>query len=116
GTPPTLGFYILHEGLIGWIGGSLKEISYKDTVEKKKIEQKTKGGWLGITDKYWLVALIPDQNKEVQTRFSHFLPDRLDRYQADFTGEPLAVPASGAVESTSHLFVGAKEVKRIDAY
>ncbi|MBM3600381.1 MAG: membrane protein insertase YidC [Alphaproteobacteria bacterium] len=116
GTPPTLGFYILHEGLIGWIGGALKEWTYKDTAEKKKIEQKTKGGWLGITDKYWLVALIPDQAKEVLTRFTHSLPDRLDRYQADFTGDPVAVPAGSSTESTSHLFVGAKEVKRIEAY
>jgi YidC/Oxa1 family membrane protein insertase len=116
GTPPTQGFYILHEGLLGVFGGSLKELTYKDLTEKSKVEQKTRGGWLGITDKYWLVALIPDQQKEVQARFTHTVPDRTDRYQADFTGEPVAVPAGGGTETTSRLFVGAKQVKLLDAY
>jgi YidC/Oxa1 family membrane protein insertase len=116
GTPPTLGFYILHEGLLGVFGGSLKELTYKDVAEKKKVEQKTRGGWLGITDKYWLVALIPDQQKEVQTRFTHAAPDRVDRYQVDFTGEAVIVPAGGGAETTTRMFIGAKQVKLLDAY
>jgi len=102
--------------LIGYLGSSLKEFTYKDVAEKKKIEQKTKGGWLGITDKYWLVALIPDQQKDVQTRFTHSLPDRADRYQTDFTGEALSVPAGGGAETVSRVFVGAKQVKLLDGY
>ena len=116
GTPPTLGFYILHEGLLGVFGGSLKELTYKDVAEKKKVEQKTRGGWLGITDKYWLVALIPDQQKDLQTRFTHATPDRIDRYQVDFTGEAVTVPAGGGTETTTRMFIGAKQVKLLDAY
>jgi YidC/Oxa1 family membrane protein insertase len=56
GTPHTAGYYILHEGLIGVLGGTLHEIKYKDLAKDGSLKQGSTGGWLGITDKYWLVA------------------------------------------------------------
>ena len=77
-TPETLGFFILHEGLLGVFDGQLKEEKYDDLQEAGKIEQKSKGGWLGITDKYWLVALIPDQKEQLATAFRHTLDGKID--------------------------------------
>ena len=84
GTPKTEGFYILHEGPLAVMDGTLREPSYSDLKDKKKIEYDTTGGWLGITDKYWLVTLVPDQKVPVKARFNHSTANGEDRYQADF--------------------------------
>ncbi|MFW5834901.1 MAG: membrane protein insertase YidC, partial [Pseudomonadota bacterium] len=59
GEVPTLGFWILHEGPIGVLEGTLHELGYDDLREDGEIPFQSEGGWLGITDKYWLTALIP---------------------------------------------------------
>src|SRR3546814_15541970 len=70
GTPKTLNYYILHECRIGVFNETLKEVDYEEVREEGPIRQPTTGGWLGITDKYWLVALAPDQSKDLHTSFS----------------------------------------------
>src|SRR4030081_2878367 len=71
GTPETLGYYILHEGLIGELGDQgLQEITYKAIEDKKKITfPKVSKAWLGITDKYWAAALVPDPNATLDAEF-----------------------------------------------
>tara|TARA_Y100001936_G_scaffold253917_1_gene322298 strand:- start:6010 stop:7821 length:1812 start_codon:yes stop_codon:yes gene_type:complete len=116
GTPETLGFFILHEGLLGVFDGQLKEIDYDDIQDQKNISQRSNGGWIGITDKYWLTALIPNQKANVQTNFRHNLQARMDKYQVDFLGDALAIPAGGTASVSNRLFAGAKEVKLLDSY
>ncbi len=118
GTPEVLGFYILHEGLLGVFDGSLKEYTYKNMQEEKNGTAKfaTAGGWLGITDKYWLVALVPPQGEKVDAYFRYVLRDKTDKYQIDYIGAARAVAPGAAAESEGRLFAGAKEVKLIDAY
>jgi YidC/Oxa1 family membrane protein insertase len=117
GTPKTLGFFILHEGPIGVFNGVLNEPSYDDVKKKKEIKNASTGGWLGITDKYWLVALVPDQRTEKQARFVHTTVQGRDAYQADYiTNVVTATPGGGKVETTNRLFAGAKEVRLLDAY
>ena len=116
GTPQVLGFYILHEGLLGVFNNTLEEIDYSDLVEDGPRQFTTTSGWLGITDKYWLVALVPDQEREVQARFLHTLSDDQDKYQSDYLYQTMTVPAGGTVAVTSRLFAGAKEAKLLDAY
>ena len=73
----------------------------------------SKGGWTGFTDKYWLSALVPDQ-KEAFT--GQFRKGAADNYQADLAYNPVVIPAGKAVTQTTRLFVGAKEVKTLQAY
>src|SRR6185437_15810906 len=64
--PEVAGYYILFEGLLGVVDGTLQETTYdkaKSEGEKKNgiaYDAGTTGGWAGITDKYWLTTLIPD--------------------------------------------------------
>ena len=116
GTPVTEGFYILHEGPIGVLGGSLKEHGYSDLKRPTPIEQRTTGGWLGITDKYWLVTLILPREREMTTRFRHVMRGTTDVYQTDATGPTETVAPGAMVESTMRLFAGAKEVHLLDRY
>jgi YidC/Oxa1 family membrane protein insertase len=116
GTPPTLGFFILHEGPIGVLDGRLEEIDYDDLREDGPIELSSQGGWLGITDKYWLASLVPDQESDLVANFSHYLAEGQDRYQVDYLRPPMTVAPGQSVEVTDRLFAGAKEVNLLDAY
>ena len=116
GTPEILGFYILHEGLIGVLNDTLEEIDYSDLVDDGPDQFETTSGWLGITDKYWLTALVPDQQRQVQARFLHTAPNGQDKYQSDYLYQTMTIPAGGTAEITSRLFAGAKEANLLDAY
>src|SRR5882762_9638453 len=71
GTPQVAGYYILHEGLVGYLGDQgLQEYGYKKIDEARAVNFKVTNGWLGITDKYWASALLPDTNAQLQARFS----------------------------------------------
>ena len=116
-TPPTTGYYILHEGMLGVIDGTLEEVKYTDVEEKAKVEKSGVGGWLGFTSKYWLTAMVPDQKEAIKARFSHHRDQTQDKYQADFlSAQPLTVAPGATVSSVNHLFSGAKEIKLLDAY
>ncbi len=115
-TPEVTNFYILHEGLLGVFDGTLQEVKYDDLQEKNVIKNATTGGWLGFTDKYWLVALVPDQKTPVSTRFMYRNDNGQDKYQVDFLGPAVAIAPGASGEAVSHLFAGAKEVKKLDAY
>ncbi|MEE9251150.1 MAG: membrane protein insertase YidC, partial [Alphaproteobacteria bacterium] len=116
GTPKTLGFFILHEGPLGVFNGTLEEKDYDDLQDAGAITQSTRGGWIGITDKYWLAALAPDQKQKVETRFLHTLAGDTDKYQVDYRGEGRILAPGANTENASYLFAGAKEVKLLDAY
>ena len=86
GQPKAEGIYILHEGPYGVFNGSLKEFSYSDFKDNKQQKITTTGGWVGITDKYWMATLVPDQKAKVDAtikatgaRSRPQVPDRLCR-------------------------------------
>ena len=121
--PVTAGYYILHEGLLGVLGGRLQEQTYdkakteSDKTHGASLDMESTGGWAGITDKYWLTALIPDQAVPVVATFRHLLENNSDRYQADFVVKNALVIGPGATaNSITRLFAGAKEVNLLDRY
>ncbi len=116
GTPETLGFYILHEGPIGVLQDQLVEVDYDDLQDAKVIKDTSTGGWIGITDKYWLAALAPDPKEKVTTRFVHSLAGKADKYQTDTLGVARNLAPGANITVESHLFAGAKEVKLLDSY
>ena len=61
-------FYISHEGFIGVFDEELKEDDYDD-VEEKKIVREANEGWLGITDKYWMTAIVPKKGENFKSTF-----------------------------------------------
>ncbi|HXO03332.1 MAG TPA: membrane protein insertase YidC [Stellaceae bacterium] len=117
GTPPVSGYYILFEGPIGFLEGGLQEVKYTSLTPEKPADFGSTGGWLGFTDKYWLTALIPPQTESVKAQFRHAVgANNVDRYQADYTGVPVSVPAGGEASTSTRFFAGAKEVGLLDAY
>ncbi|NMM45078.1 membrane protein insertase YidC [Rhodospirillaceae bacterium KN72] len=115
--PKTQNFYILHEGLIGVFDGKLEEIKYDDLEDKPQGKESfaTTGGWMGITDKYWLVALVPNQTASVNSTFLR-TGTTDGQFHVNFVADPTSVAPGARVEMTDHFFAGAKETLRLDAY
>jgi len=115
GMPDTLGFFILHEGPIGVFNETLSEVKYDDLVDDGPITETSTGGWIGISDKYWLVALVPDQKTEFQAGFRHsFAGD--DKFQVDYLVNGVTIAPGTIGEVTNRVFAGAKEVETLEAY
>jgi len=104
-------FYISHEGFIGVFDEELKEDDYDD-IEEKKIVREASKGWLGITDKYWMTALVPEQGKNFKSTFLY-----KNSYKANYIlNSPTTIRPSSSNSNSVKLFVAAKEVETIDAY
>ncbi|HEY3845597.1 MAG TPA: membrane protein insertase YidC, partial [Acetobacteraceae bacterium] len=121
-TPEIAGYYILFEGLLGVTDGTLHETTYakaKSEGEKANgvaYDATATGGWGGITDKYWLTSLVPDQSVREKLEFRH-ISEGDGGYQVDFIAQDPATIAAGATAAqTSHLFAGAKIVRLLDRY
>ena len=71
--------YILHEGFLGVFGEELVEEDYDD-IEKENFTINSSKGWLGITDKYWLTAIVPEKGKEFKAEFVA----KKEKYRANY--------------------------------
>src|SRR3954471_18699685 len=110
GAPQVSGYYILHEGLIGYLGDQgLQEYGYKKIDDDKVKTFKVTNGWLGITDKYWASALLPDTDAELQARFSSNPVGAIKTYQTDYLLNPQTIAIGGTGTANARLFAGAKE-------
>jgi len=110
GTPEVSGYYILHEGLIGYLGEQgLQEYPYKKIDDAKQVSFNVTNAWLGITDKYWASALLPDTTAKLQARYSSNLVGKVRTYQTDYLGEAQTIPIGGTASTNARLFAGAKE-------
>ena len=112
GKPEGRQIYILHEGFLGVFGDELKEEDYDD-IEKEKFTTTAKKGWLGITDKYWLTAIVPEKGKEFKAEFT----SKNKKYRANYIiKEPSILNPGGLITNEINTFVAAKEVAVIDEY
>jgi YidC/Oxa1 family membrane protein insertase len=118
GEPHHQANWILHEGMVGVLGGSLKEETYSSMRDAEQPETKfdSNGGWLGITDKYWMATLIPPQNEKFAARFSINRVGAQEVFRADYLLGARNVPAGGTTSVTHNIFAGAKVVSLIEQY
>ena len=120
GKPHTNDFYVLHEGPIGVMGGTLQDPTYADVIKQGKIAASSNGGWLGITDKYWLTALAPIAGEDVTAAFTYAAEvdaaKEQGTFQSDFRGTPVTLAAGADAEHVQHFFAGAKELRTLDDY
>jgi YidC/Oxa1 family membrane protein insertase len=109
GTPPVSGYSILHEGFIGYLGDQgLQELTYKKVDEQAVPFTNVTNAWLGITDKYWAAALLPDTNQTLmQAHFSTGGTQK--RYQADYLLPAQTINIGGTGSANARVFAGAKE-------
>ena len=110
-APQVTNFYILHEGLIGVFDEQLVEKDYDD-IEDKKFSVNANSGWTGITDKFWIVTMIPENNRQFRGDFEY-----KNNYKANFIYTNYdEVSANSSVSSKIKIIIAAKEVDVIDEY
>ncbi|GBQ15661.1 membrane protein insertase YidC [Swaminathania salitolerans] len=121
--PVETGGMIVHEGPLSVMNDRLDEETYK-TMRKGATKPDNAawsaqgvGGWAGLTDRYWLTAVIPDQKAAVTAQY-RYIPGRTDgAYIVDTrSSQPIQIATGSAVQTASMVFVGAKEVNLLDQY
>jgi len=106
------GTLILHDGFIGVFNEDLQEYDYDDIKDKKK-EHSAESGWLGITDKFWITALVPEKNQPFRGEFVY----KSESFKANYIlNKPVIVQPSSSKTSGTKIFVAAKEVNIMDGY
>ncbi len=121
GVPTDLGKnQILHEGAIGTFskgdGYTTTQLKYGDWAKKPREQFESTGGWLGITDKYWMAALIPPQTETVQAEFRVTDASRYNIHEARILGEARTINPGRQIVEVQHLFAGAKRNEILSAY
>jgi len=112
---------IVHEGAIGVLGPSkkaeLRQLKYPKWAKEQKTQAyESSGGWLGLTDKFWLSALVPSQQENIRAQYRVTPVPGANVFEAAYVGAARTLPAGTQVVETTHFFAGAKVVPTLRAY
>jgi YidC/Oxa1 family membrane protein insertase len=120
GNPVQTTSNILHEGPLGVLDGTLQEFKYKKLMDEGKKSMPSQGGWIGITSKYWLVAMSPPNDEKLDADFvfdgSGVTDPNQGHFQSDYRGNAVTVATGSSVTHVTHFFAGAKEISLLDKY
>ncbi len=113
-----------HTGAVGMFGSAghfeLSMLKYFKPWQKEKdadkLNHKSTGGWIGITDKYWLTALAPPQNEAMQGDYVYQQVQGADVYATQMTGQPRAIAVGQPITETTRFFAGAKTREVLAGY
>ena len=109
--PEITNFFILHEGPLGVFNSELVEKDYDD-IQEKPYSINADKGWLGITDKYWIASLMPQENRKFRSDF-----DYKNKFRANFIETNATEIGANEIKSNKiKILVAAKEVRIIDSY
>ncbi|MBS0272138.1 MAG: membrane protein insertase YidC [Proteobacteria bacterium] len=116
GEPKSSGFFILHEGPVGVFNGKLNDPSYDDLSKTGLIQNPKSPGWFGLTDKYWLTALVPDPKADISSSYTRQGTGEATLITAIYQRDPLNLEPGKSIEITDHFFAGAKVLRLLDGY
>jgi len=111
-------FMILQEGPLGVIGDTLYERKYK-TLERnkdKKIVEEGVGGWVGITNKFWLAATIPPKDANIEATLMNRGTADQPVFEAFYYLPPDTVAPGQSISHASYMFGGPKDVDLLQSY
>src|SRR6266853_79721 len=107
-------------GSINLTGGRFDDLrlrTYHDLGKTNDTQHfESTGGWLGITDKYWMAAAIPPQSQDFTATYKAYDANGVKAYQSDFTMKSKTVAPNGSQVVIHHLFAGAKVVDLVNEY
>ena len=115
GVPPELGRASM-EGAIGMFDKVLKETKYPAWKKGGEKDYTSTGGWLGVTDKYWMTVFAPPQNEPLQAQFRVTSIGGADDYETAYVGQIRTLAPGASLTETTHVFAGAKVVKTLRDY
>jgi YidC/Oxa1 family membrane protein insertase len=101
---------VIHEGMIGVLDNKLKLLKYPKLEKGEALQQASTGGWLGMSDKFWFTALIPDQKAKIDASYKMMNLPGEEVFESSFVAAPQAILAGSTLTTTQHLFAGSKRV------
>jgi YidC/Oxa1 family membrane protein insertase len=117
GLPDDLtNFFIIQEGPISVIDGKYHEQKYKKLKKKSGWTANGTGGWVGLTDKYWLQAAIAPQGNPVTAQYDFKFINNKDVYETSYTTSALTITPGATVESIGYMMAGPKDYKMLRSY
>ena len=119
GVPKANTSFALHLGFVGVANGSEVDGKYDDFKEEGTPPKAftSTGGWLGITDKYWMAAVVPPQNEAFNGEYlGATLGADTKAYQANYRLGARVVAPGGTASVSHRLFAGAKVVDILRDY
>ncbi|HYM17673.1 MAG TPA: membrane protein insertase YidC [Micropepsaceae bacterium] len=110
-------YWVVHEGFIGAFNNVAEYDTYAALADKNQMKKfDSQGGWVGITDKYWMGAAIPPQSEDITATFMAYDTAGTKAYRSDYVTRTHVVPPSGSQTLVEHFFAGAKVVDIVDNY
>ena len=110
------GFFILHEGPLGYLDDKLLEPDYADMDKGERVERKNTHGWLGITDKYWFVGIFPNSQEKFNARIVGSKINNKPAYQTDIVAKTQTVAPGQSIEDKKFIFAGVKNLTLMTKY
>jgi len=110
--------WVQHLGFVGVADGSEIDANYDDFKDEGAPPKTfaSKGGWVGITDKYWMAAVIPPQGETYNGAYLGSTLGNTKAYQANYRLGARAVAPGASAKVTHRLFAGAKVVDILRGY
>jgi len=115
GVAPELG-KVSMEGAIGMFDRVLREFKYPAWKKDGEKDFPSTGGWVGVTDKYWMTVFAPPQSEALHAKFVVTPVNGVDVYEANYTGAVRTLAPGATTTETTHVFAGAKVVTTLRAY
>ncbi|MEP3654206.1 MAG: membrane protein insertase YidC [Litorimonas sp.] len=109
-------FFIIQEGPISTIDGKYHEQKYKKLKKKGAWTVKGEGGWVGLTDKYWLQAAIAPQGNPVEANYDFKYINNKDVYETSYTTASLTLTPGATVQSIGYMMAGPKDFNMLKSY
>jgi YidC/Oxa1 family membrane protein insertase len=121
---------VVHEGAIATYSKTMDKpklgdyrtasLKYKDMAKPKDGKalesQDSVGGWYGITDKYWMAAVIPNQSQAVSYTAKAIITDGVPVFRSGYVDAPVTVAPGQTWKAQSHVFAGAKQNTQLQVY
>lgn len=118
------GGQLAHMGLIGVVDKELRLRKYKQLFQGKKVKgenaegffRSDAGGWWGLSDKYWMGALVPQQDAEFLASVNKALLTRGGPLEVRTESVPVTLQAGQSVTVENRIFAGAKRLNVLQEY
>ena len=109
-------FFIIQEGPISVVDGKYHEQKYKKLKKKGGWSINGEGGWVGLTDKYWVQAAIAPQGNFIEAEYDFKFINNADVYETSYTTASLTLTPGATVESIGYMMAGPKDYKMLRTY
>jgi YidC/Oxa1 family membrane protein insertase len=117
GLPDNLtNFFLIQEGPISVVDGKYHEQKYKKLKKKGGYSINGEGGWVALTDQYWLQAAISPQGTLVEANYDFKFINNAEVYESSYTTTSVTITPGATIESVGYMMAAPKDYGMLKAY